>query len=81
MMHISASTALIRMKQKSLYSKLNAESDKYYYNSLCKSLESSPESLFAVVKTDFPNIYRCHKILGPHIINIMGSPLGFWDPL
>ena len=43
-MHISASTALIRVKQKLLYSKLNAECDKYYYNNLCKSLENSPES-------------------------------------
>ena len=45
MKHISASTALIRMKQKPLYSKLNAESDKYYYNSLCKSFGNPPESL------------------------------------
>ena len=53
MMHISASTAPIRAKQKPLYSKLNAESDKYYYNSLCKSLENPPESLHqgGVVKT------------------------------
>ena len=35
-------------------------------------------------------LYWCHKILGsplewgpmgPHIINIMGSPSGFWGPL
>ena len=45
MLHISASTAPIRVKQKPLYSKLNAESDKYYYNSLSKSLENPPESL------------------------------------
>ena len=45
MMHISASTAPIRVKQKPLDSKLNAESDKHYNNSLCKSLENSPESL------------------------------------
>ena len=51
MMHISASTAPIRMKQKPLYSKLNAESDKYYYNSLCKSLENPPESLSLSLST------------------------------
>ena len=45
MMHISASTAPIRVKQNPLYSTYNAESDKYYYNSLCKSLENPPESL------------------------------------
>ena len=45
MMHISVSTAPIRVKQKPLYSKFNTESGKYYYNSLCKSLENSPESL------------------------------------
>ena len=45
MIHISASTAPIRVKQKPLYSKLNAESDTYYYNSLCRSLENPPESL------------------------------------
>ena len=50
MMHISASTAPIRVKQKPLYSKLNAESDKYYYNSLCKSLENPPESLSMELK-------------------------------
>ena len=35
------------------------------------------------------NFARCHKILGPplewgpmgpHIVNIMGPPLGFWAP-
>ena len=44
-MHISASTAPIRMKQKPLYSQLNAERYKHYYNSLFKRLENSPESL------------------------------------
>ena len=43
MMHISASTAPICVKQKLLYSKMNAESDKNYYNSL--SLENPLESL------------------------------------
>ena len=50
MMHISASTAPIRMKQKPLYSKLNDEFDKYYYNSLCKSLKNTPESLVRACK-------------------------------
>ena len=45
MMHISASTAPIRVKQKPLYSQLNAECDKHYYNSLFKYLENPPESL------------------------------------
>jgi len=44
-MHISASTAPIRMKQKPLYSQLNAERYKHYYNSLFKRLENSPETL------------------------------------
>ena len=44
-MHISASTAPIRVKQKPLYSQLNAECDKHYYNSLFKYLENPPESL------------------------------------
>ena len=53
MMHISASAAPIRVKQKPLYSKLSAESDKYYYESLCKSLENSPESLVGVLYRKF----------------------------
>ena len=44
-MHILASIAPIHMKQKQLYSKLNAESDNYYYNSLHESLENLPKSL------------------------------------
>ena len=53
MTHISASAAPIRVKQKPLYSKLNVESDKYYYNSLCKSLENSPESLSTVQQSRY----------------------------
>ena len=45
MMHISASTAPIRIEQKPLYSQLNAECDKRYNNSLFKYLENPPESL------------------------------------
>ena len=45
MMHISASTAPIRVKQKPLYSQLNAECDTHYYNSLFKHLKNPPESL------------------------------------
>ena len=45
MMHISASTAPIRVKQKPLYSQLNAEYDKHYYNNLFKYLKNPPESL------------------------------------
>ena len=45
MMHISASTAPIRVKQKPLYSQLNAEYDKHYNNNLFKYLENPPESL------------------------------------
>ena len=46
MMHISASTALIRVKQKPLYPQLNAECDKHYYNSLFKRLGNPPELHF-----------------------------------
>ena len=45
MMHISASTAPIRVKQKPLHSQLNAECDKHCYNNLFKYLENPPESL------------------------------------
>ena len=48
MMHISASTAPIRVKQKPLYPQLNAECDKHYYNSLFKRLGNPPESLNGV---------------------------------
>ena len=44
-MHISASTAPIRVKQKPLHSQLNAECDKHCYNNLFKYLENPPESL------------------------------------
>ena len=47
MMHILASTALIRVEQKPLYSQLNAECDKRYNNSLFKYLENPPESLLS----------------------------------
>ena len=46
MMPISASTAPIRVKQKPLYSQLNAEYDKHYYNNLFKYLKNPPESLY-----------------------------------
>ena len=48
MMHISASTAPIRVKQKPLYPQLNAECDKHYYNSLFKGLGNPLESLNGV---------------------------------
>ena len=48
MMHISASTAPIRVKQKPLHSQLNAECDKHCYNNLFKYLENPPESLLMV---------------------------------
>ena len=54
-MHISASTAPIRVKQKPLYSQLNAECDKHYYNNLFKYLENPPESLPVVCWKTFGN--------------------------
>ena len=51
-MHISASTAPIRVKQKPLYSQLNAECDKHYYNNFFEYLENLPESLYTVFCTE-----------------------------
>ena len=57
MMHISASTAPIRVKQKPLYSQLNAEYDKHYYNNLFKYLKNPPESLSKLVIV--VNLHAC----------------------
>ena len=63
MMHISASTAPIRVKQKPLHSQLNAECDKHCYNNLFKYLENPPESL----------------LIGPHGLAALQVTLNFMD--